>query len=87
MNRHWRPQSALVSPKVNLNLLGKFERFDDDFAKVLDRLDLDHAPIEEKRAHQTSANNRLDLIGPEEKALIDRIYHDDFERFGYPKNL
>ena len=87
MNRHWRPQSALISPKVNLNLLGKFERFDDDFAKVLDRLGLDHAPIEEKRAHQTSANSHLDLIGVEEKALIDRIYRDDFERFGYSKEL
>ncbi len=26
-------------------------------------------------------------IGVEEKALIDRIYRDDFERFGYPKEL
>jgi len=87
MNRHWRPQSALISPKVKLDFLGRFERFNDDFSEVLDRLGVDSTAIREMRAHQTSANNRLDLIGVEEKALIDRIYRDDFERFGYSKEL
>lgn len=87
MNRHWRPQSALVSPKVKLDFLGRFEQFNEDFAKVLDRLGIDSKIVREKREHQTSADSRLDLIGVEEKALIDRIYHDDFERFGYSKTL
>jgi hypothetical protein len=87
MNRHWRPQSALISPIVKLDFLGRFERFNEDFGEVLDRLRVDGAAITERRTHQTSANTRLDLIGPEEKALIDRIYRDDFERFGYPKAL
>lgn len=87
MNRHWRPQSALISPKVKLDFLGRFERFNDDFREVLDRLGVDSTAIREMRAHQTSAGSRLDLIGVEEKALIDRIYRDDFERFGYSKEL
>lgn len=87
MNRHWRPQSALVSPKIKLDFLGRFERFNEDFAAVLDRLGVDSSAIRERRAHQTSADDHLALIGPEEKTLIDRIYRDDFERFGYPKNL
>ena len=87
MNRHWRPQSALISPKVKLDFLGRFERFNEDFVKVLDRLGVDSAAIKERRAHQTAADSRLDIIGVEEKALIDRIYRDDFERFGYPKEL
>ena len=87
MNRHWRPQSALISPKVKLDFLGRFERFNEDFVKVLDRLGADSAAIKERRAHQTAADSRLDIIGVEEKALIDRIYRNDFERFGYLREL
>jgi hypothetical protein len=87
MNRHWRPQSALISPKVKLDFVGRFERFNEDFGAVLDRLDVDSSAVREKRAHQTSADSHLDLIGSEERALIERIYRDDFERFGYPMKL
>lgn len=87
MNRHWRPQSALISQKVKLDFLGRFETFDEHFANVLDRLGAGGAAIKERRSHQTTADNHLKLIGVEEKALIDCIYRDDFERFDYPKNL
>jgi hypothetical protein len=87
MNRHWRPQSALISPKVKLDFIGRFEQFEDDFAKLLERLGVEESAVRHKREHQTSANHHLDLIGIEEKALIDRIYEEDFKRFGYPMRV
>ena len=33
-----------------------------------------------------AAENRR-LIGSAEKTMIDRIYREDFERFGYPHTL
>jgi hypothetical protein len=81
MNRHWRPQSALISTKVRLNFLGRFENFAADFATVRSALgvreEVTFAP------HRTDAAEHLSLIGPREKALIDAIYAEDFARFGY----
>lgn len=85
MNRHWRPQSALISSKVNIDFLGRFERFDEDFTTVRRHLGVDDKYVQNRFEHRTSAANSTDLIGPEEKVLIDRIYHDDFERFAYIK--
>ncbi|HEY6633357.1 MAG TPA: sulfotransferase family protein [Rhizobiaceae bacterium] len=87
MNRHWRPQSLLISPRVKLDFLGRFERFETDFAHVLERLGVEPAAITNRRGHKTSAAEHRDMIGPEEKALIDSIYGEDFERFDYTKSL
>lgn len=83
MNRHWRPQSALISSKVKLDFLGRFEQFNQDFGRVLDRLGVPDSAILLRRDHGTSAGDHRDLIGPAEGALIERIYSDDFDRFGY----
>jgi hypothetical protein len=81
LNRHFRPQSLLISPKLQLDLLGRLETFDRDFQVVLDRLG---APAyEDDRTHRTDAARHLTLIGSEEKRLIDEIYNEDFRRFGY----
>ena len=87
MNRHWRPQSALISPDVKLNFVGRFELFSDDFHRVLEQLGVEETSVSAKRDHQTSATDNLNLIGADEKALIDRLYGDDFERFSYAKRL
>lgn len=87
MNRHWRPQSALISPQVKLDFIGRFEQFGRDFANVLERLGVEPAAVTNRREHMTSAAKHRDMIGPEEKALIDRIYRGDFERFGYAMTL
>ena len=86
MNRHWRPQSALISPKVKLDFIGRFERFDEDFATVRERLGVTESAVHNRLEHKTSATDYLDLIGAEEKALIDRIYRDDFARFDYARS-
>lgn len=86
MNRHWRPQSILLSPRVRLDFLGRFETFRHDFEHVLDLLGQPHA-VRDMRAHQTSAERHLDLIGPGEKQIIDSVYQGDFERFGYDPRL
>ncbi len=85
MNRHWRPQSALISPKVDLDFLGRFERFDEDFTKFREMIGVPYTGVTARVHHKTSASTHLDLVGPDEKALIKQIYRDDFERFGYAR--
>ena len=85
MNRHWRPQSALISPNVNLDFVGRFERFDEDFSKLCQIIGLPDSGLTEKIHHRTDASAHTYLIGPEEKALIRRIYRHDFDRFDYER--
>ena len=81
MNRHWRPQSDLISPNVPLGFIGRFETFDAHFAYVLDRLNI--SLPRESRGHSTGVGLEPKLAGPEEISLIREIYRADFERFGY----
>ena len=45
MNRHWRPQANLISPRVRLDFLGRFEQFDADFALVRRTLNIEDTLI------------------------------------------
>ena len=82
MNRHWRPQHELISRKVNLNFLGRFERFQKDFMEVLERLNVSHSLVNAQRSHATDTGYQVE-IASENKKMIQRIYRNDFERFGY----
>lgn len=87
MNRHWRPQSALIPSKSLIDYVGRVERFDEDFGIVRDRLGIADATQHVVTEHATHARHRMGMIGRKEKALIDRIYGEDFARFGYEMTL
>lgn len=89
MNRHWRPQSVMLSQNVSLDFVGRFEQLDDDLVSLLDRLKImPSIRIERRDAHRTAAEDRVrELVGDAEKTLIDRIYGRDFARFGYAMEL
>jgi len=88
MDIHWMPQTVLLQPdKVRYATIGRLENFDADFSAVMQRIAasfvetygaFNHSP------HRTGAAQRLaELVGPQEEALIRRIYADDFAAFGY----
>lgn len=88
MDIHWMPQTVLLQPdKVRYDTIGRLENFDADFSAIMRRMAptflqtygvFNHSP------HRTGAAERLaELVGPEEEALIRRIYADDFAVFGY----
>jgi len=89
MNRHWRLQSVLIPRDVPIDFVGRFEQLEKDLAALFARLGLPwNAPIDKRQTHRTSADAQAgEFIGREEKALIDRIYAADFERFGYAMEL
>jgi Sulfotransferase family len=89
MNRHWRLQSVLIPRDVPLDFVGRFEQLEEDLVSLFTRLGLQrNAPIDSRQIHTTSAGARAEeFIGPKEKALIERIYAADFERFGYAMEL
>ncbi len=86
MNRHWRPQSIQV-PDVTLDFVGHLETFDSDFAALRQRIGCNAEAAVTSRRRTGGGNMAQRLIGPEEKAIIDRIYERDFERFGYERSL
>lgn len=72
---------------MKLDFLGRFERFETDFAHVLETLRVEGVAIGNRSKRKTSAAHHRDLIGPQEKTLIYYIYSADFERFDCPKTL
>lgn len=91
LNKHWMPLSlVLQADRINYDFIGRFENFSEDLNDVL--MKIYKAPYEDARFrrahHAVNAGNKIsDLIGFEEKALIEKIYAQDFERFDYARDL
>lgn len=86
---HWARQSDLLTPdRIAYDFVGRFESFREDFEAVLARIGRDADWIADARGHGTDAALRLgQWIGPRERALIEAIYAEDFDRFGYSREL
>ncbi len=88
MDIHWMPQAVLLQPdKVRYDVIGRLEKFDADFAAIMQRVApafLDKYSTFDYSPHRTGAAQRIaELVGPEEEKLIRQIYADDFRVFGY----
>lgn len=85
MNSHYRPQySQLFGDDIELDYIGRFERFDSDFGALLRQLKGDKVSIEEHSKHKTQAQNRLfDYFNDESIEKVNQIYKKDFEKFKY----
>lgn len=89
---HFTSQSSLLSTgQIDYAFLGAFERFDADFAHLKSAL-YDDA-VENNYAsfgkhHATGASEKvLSYYGFAEQALVEKLYHADFETFGYVKDI
>lgn len=77
-DEHLLPQYKLVDYK-NLDFLGRFESFSDDFSVLAKKIGL---PIDQVH-HKNSSKKANIEISPATKSLIEEIYRNDFEIFNY----
>lgn len=87
---HWAPQTdILLLPQEQYNFIGKVESIREDLLHVLDTIfgssNLERVP---HLGNKTAASSHvLDAYGPEEEAIIRRLYANDFEQLGYDDRL
>jgi len=79
----WEPQVSFVCDqggRVMVDRLVRFERFETEFAAVLQRLGVD-APV--PHIHGTERKPLRDYYDDETRALVADLYRDDVATFGY----
>lgn len=90
VDMHWQLQSDILDvPGLTLNYIGKIEKFDTDFTRVLDHAgvhnelrQLANQPIHSSR-HRRTADYFTDPLA----ARVYRAYERDFDTFGFSKKL
>jgi hypothetical protein len=93
MDIHWMPQADIlgVLNGYRYDFIGRFEHFDADFVRVLDRLGAPadwYQTIENRQRTVTKAKEKLlEYYTPEAIELVQEIYAEDFVRFGYGYSL
>ena len=93
MDIHWMPQADIlgVLNDYRYDYIGRFEHFDADFARVLERLGAPadwYQTIENRQWSVTNAKEKLlEYYTPEAIELVQEIYAEDFVRFGYGYSL
>ncbi len=82
---HLQPQFNYVKngDKVGVDFLGRFETLNEDFAKIESMIGYTHQQLERTRA--SSKGWEVKFYDYEMKKVVQRIYAEDFERFGYEK--
>lgn len=75
-----------IDGALAVDFVGRVEDLEADMAKVVDQIGLPAETVEMPRSRARSAADRSDYrewYGPEERRLVERIYGDEIERFGY----
>lgn len=80
------PQAEFVGigGKIPMDFIGRFERLNDDFEFIRQRLSLD---IKLGLFNSTPHDSYGDLFCRESAAVVEEIYDKDFLAFGYKKLL
>ena len=82
---HFKPQSAFFDDK-DVDFIGRFERFPDELAQVIERAELDQRFLKYCRMRKMkSATGKpyTDHYTAETRRLVAEKYKDDIQRFGY----
>lgn len=89
---HFALQSRLLlAGDVGYEFMGRFERFDQDFAHLKavfyqDNTDDNYAAF--GKHHASDANDKITAhFGAEERAIVEEIYGPDFRIFGYATDI
>lgn len=88
---HWQLQDDFATvPGLPLNLIGKVESFQTDFARVLDHIGVTNQArarylqlAADPSSHQAWQDYYTDALA----ARVYRAYERDFDKFGYPRNV
>jgi hypothetical protein len=90
LDMHWAPQAAILClPLERFDFIGRVETLDRDLGHILQHLyGVEPGGPAVRAGTNTGASSRLDeAYGPEERQIVNRLYTDDFERFGYARRL
>ncbi|MEB3361304.1 MAG: sulfotransferase family protein [Synechococcaceae cyanobacterium] len=90
LDMHWAPQVAILClPLERFDFIGRVEHLNRDLAVVLERLFRVQAagPAPHAGTHTRASQQVDDAYGPEERAIVNRLYASDFERLGYDRHL
>jgi hypothetical protein len=87
---HWAPQTSLLLLPIALyDFIGKLKDIDDDLPEALSHI-FPGAEVSEKdlrvyTPHSTNSNKIWEgYYTPELRKVVQRLYPEDFEAFGYP---
>jgi hypothetical protein len=80
-DEHVRAQYALIDVE-HVDFIGKLENFNDDFAKVANKMGFTYDKIEKRNVYKHDVELPLDVLRP----LIRKVYKKDFQLF-YPEDL
>ncbi|TCM82642.1 sulfotransferase family protein [Rhodovulum steppense] len=87
---HWAPQTELLLlPLEMFDHIGRVETLEDDLALIARRIwGLDAPPLVERVGKRTDAGATLDThYSDEARAIVARLYAEDFTRLGYSPDL
>jgi sulfotransferase famil protein len=97
MNIHWMPVSLILSSdQIGYDFIGRFERFENDLKLVMQHIAQENGlslpeSILYKSRHskfQSNAGNKLgSYMTKRAQQLVQKIYAEDFEQFGYDLDL
>ncbi|MEZ5687130.1 MAG: sulfotransferase family protein [Paracoccaceae bacterium] len=82
---HWAPQSALMLlPLDAYDLIGRVETLDQDMATLVQRIwGIAPEPVEFAGTRTGASKAVEQAYDDESRAIVARLYRDDFELFGY----
>jgi hypothetical protein len=84
---HWAPQSALMLlPLEEYDLVGRVETLDQDIATLLRKIwGIAPEPVAFAGTRTDAAEAVARAYDDESRAIVARLYRQDFELFGYPR--
>ena len=86
LDAHWNLQDDLLNmPGLELNLIGRVERFAEDFRHVLDRIGFPGWSKIEARHNSSQHLAWQKYYTPQLAKRVYGAYERDFDRFGYPQ--
>jgi hypothetical protein len=89
-NGHWESQAVMLrQPEVKFDILGRFENFSHDAAKILQAMecDVDFPTQKQTKFAPTNAGDKVkQFYTPASRALVDELFAKDFKTFGYSQN-
>ena len=82
---HLRPQSEYLTldGKLGVDFVGRFENLVDDFRKIEKKIGYPHKEL--SRIRSSSKGIEQKFYDNEMKKIVQKVYAEDFERFGYEK--
>ncbi len=81
LRHHAIPQTHPFNCLDQAKVIGRFERFEEDFARICEHIGIPPGPL--PHMNRTSHGGYRDYFDRETRALVESYYAEDLERFDY----